>query len=89
MATAIIGLNNKGRKNVFPKLLKLTLGPTAIKPAPINAPTKPCVVDIGKPNLVAIKTVVPAANATDKTKFTECAISSGTNPLPEKFLINV
>jgi hypothetical protein len=52
------------------------------------APTKPCVVDMGKPSLVANKTVAPAANATAKTKSTDLIISSGTKPLPEKFFIN-
>lgn len=49
-------------------MLKLTPLPTAINPAPINAPTSLCVVETGKPKRVANKTVVPAANATAKTK---------------------
>ena len=38
-------------------MLKLTEVPTATKPAPIKAPTKPCVVEIGKPNFVFTRTL--------------------------------
>ncbi|GAC1310179.1 MAG: hypothetical protein NVSMB24_26910 [Mucilaginibacter sp.] len=55
----------------------------------MRAPTRPWVVEIGKPNFVANKTVNPVANAMANTKTIECMMLSGTSPLPEKFFISV
>lgn len=62
--------------------------PTDITPAPTKPPTSACVVETGKPILVANKTVSAPPTATDKIKGNPLIISSGTSPFPEKFFNN-
>ncbi len=56
--------------------------PFDASPAPTKAPTRPCVVDTGKPRRVASMQVSAAPSATGKTKYCEVARASGTSPLP-------
>src|SRR6185369_3885080 len=83
------GLTSNGKKNNVPSVPKLTPVPTAVRPAPTSAPTRPCVVDTGKPVNVASITVRPAPRPTAKTNCGEAASSFGTMPRPEKFLSSV
>ena len=57
-----------------------------MKPLPIIAPINACVVEIGNPVIVARITVAPAPSATEKRKYSEATIRSGTRPLPENLV---
>src|SRR5688500_12688150 len=80
------GLSSSGRKKVAPSLLKFTAGPAATRPAPTRPPVKACVVEMGKPVCVASITVAAAPSATQARNAADAEISSGTSPVPEKFL---
>ena len=80
------GLNNSGRKKLFPNAVKLTCSPTDMTPAPASAPVKLCVVDMGKPETVARNTVIPAPSPTAVRNSGEPAMISGTRPISEKLL---
>ena len=84
---ASTGLSSSGMTKLLPSAERLTpWKPTAAQPPPINAPSRPCVVEIGKPSRVARMTVRPAPSVTAKRKYSEPTSASGTSPLPENFL---
>jgi len=80
-AHAINGLNNSGLRNTSLNCVKFNSLPTAINPAPINAPTMECVVEMGIPIFVAKKTVVAAPNATAIAREGSFNASSGIEHL--------
>lgn len=60
-----------------------TAEPAAAIPAPVMAPARAWVVEIGRPIVVATKIVNPAPAATARRKGSAPATASGTRPFPE------
>ena len=74
---------------VLPSMEKFSALGAEARPAPTNAPVKPCVVEMGNPRKLASRTVAPAPPATASTNWGDPTMASGTSPFPEKFRINV
>src|SRR5260370_41313550 len=61
---AMIGEKRRGEMKPLPNAANLTWeNPAAVTPAPTSAPVIEWVVDIGRPNLAAKRTVAPAPSA--------------------------
>ena len=84
---AIKGLIRRGKTNPFISGIVDIVPEVASKALPVNAPINACVVEIGKPKLVAKNTVKPAPPATAIIKGKDCIKASGAKPLPENLVI--